>query len=110
MSSSFELFGKYDVKETGFSKVEIRNCVNSMYNQCDVLRGAMKANVDCEELFGEYFEQFETEFVNLLAVIGFLHEVHMLGSGIHDGVLYKLDEMLEEVTVMYKRVYYESDG
>lgn len=110
MSVRFELLGKYDVKETGFSKVEIRNCINSMYNQCDVLRCAMNANVDCEDLFGEYFEQFETEFVGLIAILGFLHEVHMISPGTHDGVLYKLDEMLDEVTILFKKVYFEIDG
>ena len=109
MSPNFELLDKWDVKETPFSKVEMRNCVNDMYRQVDVLRGAMKAQLDCEEFFGEYFEQFETEYTNLLAVVGFLHEVHMMNDGVHKGVLWKLDEILQEVLQMYKQVYSDVD-
>lgn len=109
MSSRVELLDKWDVKETPCCKVEIRNCVNDMYNQTNVLRGAMKAQLDCEEFFGEYFEQFETEYVSLLAVVGFLHEVHMVNDGIYKGILWKLDEMMQEVMEMYKQVYNKVD-
>lgn len=105
MSSRFELLGKYDVKENRFSRVEIRDHINKMYNQLDVLKLAMTAHVDCEDLFGEYFEQFEVEYIDLMAIIGFMYEIKMINSGTHDGILYKLDEMLQEVTELFKKVY-----
>ena len=105
MSSRVELFGKWDIKIPQYLHMDIRTCVTDMYQQVEVLRGAMKAQLDCAEFFGEYFEQFETEYVNLLTVISFLHEIHVLNDGTFSGVQWKLDEILQEVMEMYKQVY-----
>lgn len=109
MSEKYELLGRYDIKEPQLLKLSIRSHVNDSYNRLLLLRGCLQENLDFEELFGEYFEQFSDECSDFVAVIGFLHEIGMMSDVIHNAVLSQTETLQNEIISFYKLVYVVPD-